>query len=209
MNPSIKIMLDSSPTQLNKPLILSNLPDFSLPQPKCSLGSTQRLDLILLALEALELGGSEYMLALADQLELKEIIKNRVVLWRLRCANPWRKAYNRDGLTLDQAKALVIIASYLSKQLTVLIRQLLTAEEQMRAKQLPFNYHFRLGEYLERFSSHFISRMNPRRSKVAIYLSSPDELNELALSLLNQLLFCTGTMGMKRLWFSLFDGEVV
>jgi hypothetical protein len=202
-------MLDSSLSNPStKPLILSNLPDFPLANGRLSLRSTQQIDLILLAIEALELGGSEYMLALAEQLELKGIIKNRVVLWRLRCTNPWRKSYNRDGLTLDQAKALVIIASYLTKQLTVLIRQLLTVEEQMRAKQLPFEYHFRLGEYLERFRSHFQSRMNPRRSKVAIYLASPAELNELALSLLNQLLFCTGTMGMTRLWLSLFDGEV-
>jgi hypothetical protein len=202
-------MLDSSLSNPStKPLILSNLPDFPLANGRLSLRSTQQIDLILLAIEALELGGSEYMLALAEQLELKGIIKNRVVLWRLRCTNPWRKSYNRDGLTLDQAKALVIIASYLTKQLTVLIRQLLTVEEQMRAKQLPFEYHFRLGEYLERFRSHFQSRMNPRRSKVSIYLASPAELNELALSLLNQLLFCTGTMGMTRLWLSLFDGEV-
>ncbi len=209
MNPSLDIMLDSTSNQSKKPFILSNLPDFSLSDPGCSLRSAQQLDLILLALEALELGGSEYMLSLAEQLELKDIIKNRLILWRLRCTNPWRRSYNRERLTIDQAKALVIIASYLSKQLTVLIRQLLTAEEQMRAKQLPLDYHFRLGEYLERFRSHFTSRMNPRRSKVAIYLTSPDQLNELALSLLNQLLFCTGTMGMKRLWFSLFDGEVV
>ncbi len=50
--------------------------------------------------------------------------------------------------------------------------------------------------------------MNPRRAKVARYLASEEELNELALSLLNQLLFCTGTMGMQRFWISLFDGLV-
>ncbi|NET39147.1 MAG: DUF3038 domain-containing protein, partial [Cyanothece sp. SIO1E1] len=32
--------------------------------------------------------------------------------------------------------------------------------------------------------------------------------NQLALTLLRQLLFCTGTYGMKRIWSSLFDGEV-
>jgi hypothetical protein len=34
------------------------------------------------------------------------------------------------------------------------------------------------------------------------------KLDELAISLLNQLIFCTGTSGMERLWISLFDGEV-
>lgn len=42
----------------------------------------------------------------------------------------------------------------------------------------------------------------------SVYLSSQDELNQLAMSLLNQLLFCTGTKGMERFWISLFDGEV-
>jgi len=37
---------------------------------------------------------------------------------------------------------------------------------------------------------------------------SDEKLDELALDLLAQLLFCTGTSGMQRLWISLFDGEV-
>jgi hypothetical protein len=51
--------------------------------------------------------------------------------------------------------------------------------------------------------------MNPRRAKVSIYLASEEELNELALKLLKQLLFCTGTAGLQRFWISLFDGEVL
>jgi hypothetical protein len=49
--------------------------------------------------------------------------------------------------------------------------------------------------------------MNPRRTKVAIY-QDDDTLNQLAISLLGKLLFCTGTLGTQRLWMSLFDGEV-
>jgi hypothetical protein len=51
--------------------------------------------------------------------------------------------------------------------------------------------------------------MNPRRAKVSVYLADENALNELALSLLDQLLFCTGTTGMQRFWISLFDGEIV
>ena len=35
-----------------------------------------------------------------------------------------------------------------------------------------------------------------------------EKLNQLALNLLSQLLFYTGTAGTQRLWNSLFDGEV-
>jgi hypothetical protein len=207
MSSSLSLMSETI-AAATKPLILDILPDLPISGQRCSLRLQQQLDLILLAIEALELGGSEGMLATAKQLELQDIIKNRLVLWRLRCANPWRRSYTRTPLTLEQAKALAIIANYRAKQLTVPIRQLLLAEQQMREKGLPPDNHYRLSEYLDRFRSHFSSRMNPRRAKVALYLGTEDELNELALSLLKQLLFCTGTSGMQRFWSSLFDGEV-
>jgi hypothetical protein len=201
-------MSDSNSLVAAKPLILNILPDFPILGQQSAIRIQQKIDLMLLAIEALELGASEQFLATAKQLELQGIIKNRIVLWRLRCTNPWRRSYIRNSLTLDQAKALAIVASYRAKQLTVPIRNLLLAEQQMRDKGLPVDNHFLLSEYLEQFRSHFRSRMNPRRAKVSVYLSCEDELNELALSLLHQLLFCTGTMGMQRFWISLFDGEV-
>ena len=188
-------------------MILDNLPDPAISKWECPTRSRQQIDLILLAIEALELGGSEAMLVMAKQLELEDIIKNRVVLWRIRCSNPLRRSYMRRPLSVEEAKALVLIASYLARRMTVLIRQLLLAYQQMSEKQVPLEQHFRLSEYLERFRIHFRSRMNPRRAKVAVY-STDDKLNELALSLLSQLLFCTGTSGMERFWISLFDGEV-
>lgn len=201
--------LESDFPSVNSPAsILNTLPDISLSSKGCSPRTQQQIDLLLLALEALELGGSEQMLAMAKRLGVDEIIKNRVSLWRLRCSNPWRRSYTRDYLSLNQAKALVIIAAYRAKDLMVTIRQLLLAEQQMREKNLPLDNHFRLSEYLERFRAHFRSRMNSRRAKVSAYIASEEQLDELALSLLTKLLFCTGTRGMQRVWFSLFDGEV-
>jgi len=208
MSQSAFFTSDSHPPVESKASILNTLPDISIPSRGCSPHTQQQIDLLLLALEALELGASEQMLAIARNLEVDQIIKHRVNLWRLRCSNPWRRSYTRDYLSLDQAKALVIIASYRAKDLMVIIRQLLLAEQQMREKRLPVDNHFRLSEYLERFRAHFRSRMNPRRAKVSAYIASEEQLNQLALSLLNKLLFCTGTRGMQRVWFSLFDGEV-
>ena len=201
-------MSDSSSPAQFKPVILDALPDFPISGQRCAVRLQQRIDLLLLAIEALEMGASEQMLEIIQQLQFQEIIKNRIVLWRLRCTNPWRRSYTRSTLSLPQAKALVIIASYRAKSLTVQIRQLLLAEQQMRQKGLPVNCHFLLAEYLDQFRTHFQSRMNPRRAKVSVYLTSNDELNKLALFLLKQLLFCTGTTGMQRFWISLFDGEV-
>lgn len=207
MNLAVSLMPTNTPTVPSKPMILDNLPDPPVSNQLCPPRTRQQIDLILLAIEALELGGSEAMLYAAKELELQDIIKNRVVLWRLRCTNPWRRSYTRRSLELEEAKAMVVITSHLARRMTVLIRQLLMAYQQLSEKQLPLENHLRLSEYFERFRTHFRSRMNPRRAKVIAY-SSDEKLNELALSLLNQLLFCTGTSGMQRFWISLFDGEV-
>ena len=200
-------MPTNSPPAQSKPLILDSLTDPPLSDRGCPPRTRQQIDLILLAIEALELGGSEAMLLTANELELQDIIKNRVVLWRLRCTNPLRRSYTRRPLEILEAKALVVIASHRAGRMTALIRQLLMDYQRLNEKQVPLESSFRLSEYLERFRAHFRSRMNPRRAKVAIY-SSDEKLNELALSLLSQLLFCTGTSGKQRFWSSLFDGEV-
>lgn len=209
-------------------MILEGLQNFPLPDGGCPRRTRLHLDLILLAIEALDLGGSEAILYAAQELSLQSIIPNRVVLWRLRSTNPLRKFSQRRPMTLVEAKALVAIACNLARRLTVLIRQLLLADQQLTEKQLSAEHHFRLAEYLERFRAHFRSRMNPRRiGAIQQYFKinlaegltmkdwtesssaySDEKLNQLALSLLGQLLFCTGTAGMQRLWVSLFDGEV-
>lgn len=208
MSNSVSLPQDHSPPNDSQPLVLANLQDIPVSDNGCSPRTKRHIDLILLALEALELGGSEYMLATAKELELQGIIKNRVNLWRMRCSNPWRRSYIRRPLSQEEAKALVTIAGYRARQRTVYIRQMLLALEQVREKNFPLEQHPSLSVYLERFRAHFRSRMNPRRAKVAAYNASQDELNELALELLTQLLFCTGTAGVQRLWISLFDGEV-
>ena len=206
---STSLTPESTASVPEKPVILSVLPDFPIASQQCALHLQQHIDLMLLALESLEVGAGEALLALCKELGLDKIVKNRIIFWRLRCTNPWRISYTLDRLTLDQAKALVIIASYRAKPLAISIRQLLLARQQMESKGLPVDNNFLLSEYLERFRSNFRSRMNPRRAKVSVYLTDENALNELALSLLDQLLFCTGTTGMQRFWISLFDGEIV
>jgi hypothetical protein len=201
-------MSDNHTTTIAPPAILDLLSDLPISGQRCALHLQQQIDLLLLAIESLEINASEGIFQTAGELGLDAIIKNRIVFWRLRCTNPWRRSYNRDTLTSDQAKTLVILAAYRAKQLTLTIRQLLIAEQQIRDKALPPDTSFLLSDYLERFRSNFRSRMNPRRAKVSLYLASEDKLDELALSLLNQLLFCTGISGMQRFWVSLFDGEV-
>ncbi len=207
MNVSASTM--PTPTQASDaiPLILDSLPDIPLPEANCPKRARQQIDLMLLAIEALDLNGSEAILYMSKELGLQSLIKNRVHLWRLRSTNPLRRYSQRRPLTLAEAKALVLLICQLARRLTVIIRQLLLDYQQLRQKNLSTDHHFRLSHYLERFRAHFRARMNPRRGGVLIY-DTDEKLNQLALSLLEQLLFCTGTAGMQRFWVSLFDGEV-
>jgi hypothetical protein len=197
------------PSVQSTPILLEKLPDPAVLERMCPRRARLQLDLLLLALEALELGGSEKLLNVAKELELQGIIKNRVNLWRLRNTNPLRRSNQRDPLTLTEAKALVVLVCHQARRLTSLIRQLLLAQQRMQEdERLAKAHHFYLEEYLERFRAHFRARMNPKRSAVVAY-NTDEKLNTLALNLLSQLLFCTGTAGVQRLWSSLFDGEVV
>jgi hypothetical protein len=199
-------MQANSPPAQSKPTILSTLPDPQVADGVCPRRTRQQIDLLLLAIEALDLGGSEALLAAARDLELQSLVKNRVALWRLRTTNPLRRNSQRRPLSLSEAKALVIITCHLARRLTVVIRQLLLSYDQLLEKQLSPEHNLRLARYLERFRAHFRSRMNPKRAAVMAY--TDEKLNDLALDLLGQLLFCTGTFGVQRLWSSLFDGEV-
>lgn len=191
----------------SNPLILDSLPDLSPNDGGCPRRARLQIDLMLLAIEALYLGGAEEMLAVSKDLELESIIKNRVAFWLMRNTNPLRRYTQRRSLTVVEAKALVAIACNMARRLTAIIRQLLQDSQQLRSKNIPLNQNLLLAEYLERFRAHFRSRMNPKRSVVVAY-DSDDKLNELALNLLSKLLFCTGTAGMQRFWVSLFDGEI-
>lgn len=197
----------SQPPSQSVSILLDTLPDPSVPDGVCPRRARQQLDFLLLAIEALELGGSEAFLADAKELGLQDVIKNRVTLWRIRATNSLRRNSQRRSLSLQEAKALVVIICHRARRLTVLVRQLLMVYDQLLEKQLSPDHHLRLSNYLERFRAHFRSRMNPKRAGVLIY-STDEKLNELALMLLGQLLFCTGTSGTQRLWSSLFDGEV-
>ena len=200
--------VQSPPAESSQPLLLEKFVNPDLVQDECPRRAKTQIDLILLALEALDLSASEAMLVAAKELGLQDLIKGRVNLWLLRSTNPLRKFNQRRPLTLPEAKALVLISCYLSRKLTVLIRQLLLGYQQLQDKGLSLEHHFRLADYLSRFRAHFRARMNPKRAAVMTY-TDDEKLNALALSLLSQLLFCTGTQGEQRLWISLFDGEVL
>lgn len=113
------MQLSRPPIQPIAPAILDALPNPPLPEAVCPRRTRQQLDLMLLAIEALDLGGAEAMLTAAQELDLQSVIKNRVSFWRLRATNPLRRYSQRRPLTLNEAKALVFMTCHLARRMTV------------------------------------------------------------------------------------------
>jgi Protein of unknown function (DUF3038) len=93
---------------LSEPLlgILESLPNPAIDGDACPRRTKIELDLILLAIEAVESGSSEQMLELAKELDLDSIIKNRIALWRMRSTNPMRRAHTRRNLTVRDSATI-------------------------------------------------------------------------------------------------------
>lgn len=197
----------SNPDSNALPVVLDSLPTPSIAEEVCPRRSRMQIDLLLLAIEALDTHGSEAILVVAQELGLTAIVPDRVALWRLRGTNPLRKLSQRRSLSIAEGKTLVIILCYLARRLTVMLRQFVLTQQQLEEKGQAVTDDFYLKTYLERFRSNFKSRMSTRRAADLGY-DSIEAIDQLALQLLSQLLFCTGTSGMQRLWTSLFDGEV-
>ncbi len=184
----------------------------NLPLPKnfsrgCPRSARMDLDHLLLAIEAIDVQAAEAMLYFVQQLNLQSIIPNRVSLWRIRNTNPLRRHYQRGTLTWEETKALVLIACAIARQLNTVLRQLLTTSQQISEQKIDIlglqQNKLYLDAYLERFRSLYLSRM---RSPSIL---SNDEIKDLALQLLTQLMFYSGTAGELRLWYALFEEAIV
>lgn len=156
------------------------------------------LDLVILALEAIANITSETILQAATILELTPIIKDRVELWRLRQANPWRKSSGgRKKLDVEEARSLVLIICYLAKQERELLRRAVSLLEQVTAQNKEPHTMALLGDYLDKFINLYQERM---AEETAI---NSDDLSQLGLKLLIDLLFYSGNNGHRLLWLAI------
>lgn len=158
-----------------------------------------QLDLVLLALEALANIGSEAILQAAADLNLTDVVADRVSLWRLRQSSPLRRGQGRKRLDVEEARALVLIICHLAKQQQELIRRAVALLEQLTEQNREPHQAALLGDYLDRFSNTYQERMEEGEA------TPSDQLTYLALKLLIDLLFYSAPNGSRRLWLALLD----
>ena len=63
--------------------------------------SIQRLDLLLLALETIDLNGAESLFSLSGKLNLNKVLPNKISIWKLRNNNSMRNSFNNNKIKLD------------------------------------------------------------------------------------------------------------
>ena len=78
----------------------------------------ERLDLLLLAIEALDLNGGEAMVWTSQQMGLQAQFPNRVELWKRRCHNPLRRTTRRDQLDPVDAESLICLVCAMADRLS-------------------------------------------------------------------------------------------
>jgi hypothetical protein len=160
----------------------------------------ERLDLLLLSVEALDLNGGESMVWMSEQMGFTSLFPNRVELWKRRCTNPLRRTTRRDGLDPAETDALIRILCALADRLYPLLRGLLTSAEP--AEVLSQRWDLFRGRLFELIRE----RMNPRRGGVQLWLD-PDAGAHQARQLVQSLALGSGLGGFERLRASLLDAQ--
>ena len=158
----------------------------------------ERLDLMLLCMEALDHNGSEAMIWMSEKLGYKARFPNRVELCKRRCHNPLRRACRRGDLSAEDSDALIHILCHLAERLYPLLRSLLCSSDPPDLIELRWTlFRLRLSELLR-------ERMNPRRSGVQALLD--DQAGQQPVrQLIQSLTLAAGEGGYERLRASLLD----
>ena len=168
------------------------------PQRALSRRGLERLDLLLLCAEALDLNGGEAMVWLSEEMGLTDLFPNRVELWKRRCSNPLRRTTRRDLPTEAEADGLIRILNALAERLYPMLRSLLSsAEPPQLSEQRWALFRGRLQELLK-------ERFNPRRGGVQRLLD-PQEGPLLCRDLIQTMALSAGPGGFARLKASLMD----
>lgn len=158
----------------------------------------ERLDLMLLCLEALDLNGGEAMVWMCEQLGYSAIFPSRVALWKGRCHNPLRRTCRRGSLDSRETEALIQILAAMADRLYPMLRSLLSSSDPPEVNSERWQL------FQERLSELLRERMNLRRSGVHS-LIDPLQGAQQRRALVRALALGAGSGGAERLRASLLD----
>ena len=122
--------------------------------------SIQRLDLLLLALETIDLNGAESLYSLSGKLNLNEVLPNKITIWKLRNNNSMRNSFNNNNIKLEEFEALIKLTAEMSKFLYPYIRQILQSRDDLTSNPKAWT------EFKSRYIELISERFNTNSMKV-------------------------------------------
>ena len=165
---------------------------------RISRDSIQRLDLLLLALETIDLNGAQSFYSLSDKLNLKEVLPTKVAIWKLRNNNPMRKSFIKNNIKLEEFEALIKLTTEMSKYLYPYTREILQSRDNLNKN--PKSWNDFKTRYIELITERF--NINSMRVKK---LLNPSFNDEFFVKILLTLALCPSDDGYNKLRTSLFN----
>ena len=154
--------------------------------------SIQRLDLLLLALETIDLNGAESLYSLSSKLDLTEVLPNKITIWKLRNNNPIRNSFNNNNIKLKEFEALIKLTAEMAKFLYPYVRQILHSRDDLIRNPRAWN------EFKNRYIELISERFNTNSMKVKRLLD-PTYNDEIFVKIILTLAFCISDDGFLKL----------
>ncbi|WP_071813310.1 DUF3038 domain-containing protein [Prochlorococcus marinus] len=158
----------------------------------------EKLDLLLLILETIDLNGIQSFYALSNRLNLSNILPNKITIWKLRNNNPLRKSYINNNIKSQEYDALIKITVEMSKYLYPYIREILQSKEDPKKNSVIWN------DFHKRFIELINERFNINSMKVKKLLTK-SENDEIIIKSLLTLSLCISNEGSEKLKHFLFN----
>jgi len=152
----------------------------------------------LLALETIDLNGSQSLYSLSDRLNLNDILPNKVIIWKLRNNNPMRKSFINNNIKLEEFDALIKLTSEMSKYLYPYIREILQSRDDLNKN--PKSWNDFKNRYIDLISERF--NVNSLRVKK---LFDPNYNDEFFIKIVLTLALCISDDGYLKLRSTLLN----
>ncbi len=154
--------------------------------------SIEKLDLLLLILETIDLNGIQSLYALSNKLDLNDILPNKIAIWKLRNNNPLRRSYMNHNIKSNEFDALIKITVEMSRYLYPYIRNILQSKENSEKSSEVWN------DFNNRFTELIYERLNINCMRVKKLLNKNRNDEMLVKSLLT-LSLCISNHGYLKL----------
>ena len=160
--------------------------------------SIEKLDLLLLILETIDLNGIQSLYALSNRLDLNDVLPNKVTIWKLRNNNPLRKSYVKNNIKVYEFDALIKITVEMSRYLYPYIREILKSKEDLEDNSNIWK------DFNNRFIELIKERFNLDSIRVKKLLNNTEN-DEIVIKSLVTLSFCISNKGYQKLKNFLYD----